>query len=183
MQSRSQIIDFEIIKRYFYCWRALFNWKPLKGGWDTPWGQSDAPCPFDELSCFLEKPRWQGPDGILQPTVSKRLGPQSYSHKESHPSNNPNELGGRFFPSQASRCKHSSVSILTAALWDHEQNTQWSCAQTLDPKKLWDNKCVDLSHYICSNLLHSNRKLIEARGREKGKTITYRSRTIKHSQT
>lgn len=40
-----------------------------------------------------------GTEDILQLTASKKLSPQSCSHKERNPANDLNGLGGRFFPS------------------------------------------------------------------------------------
>lgn len=98
---------------------------------------------------------WEGPPG------SKKSGPQAYSCKKISSANNLSELGSRFFPNQASRWEYSPADTFIAAVWDPEPRIQQS--QTLDPQKLWINKCMlvrplrFVTFLLCSNksLMHS----------------------------
>ena len=61
-----------------------------------------------------------------------------YNQKEVNPANNLGEFGSRSFPSRATRWELSPWLNLDIA----SQSTQLHWAQSPDPQKLWDNKCV-----------------------------------------
>lgn len=81
------------------------------------------------------------------------MGPQLYNHKELDPSNNLNELGGRFFP-RASSQESSPDNILILALCHPEQRIQSSPPELLTFRTMKD---VVLSCYGCGNGLCRDR--------------------------
>lgn len=58
----------------------------------------------------------------------------------------------RSFPSWASGWEHNPVFTLISALWDPEQKNQLGHAWISDLQRIWDNKNVVSSCWVCDNL-------------------------------
>lgn len=110
----------------------------------------------------MEIPTWQKTVSILQSTAIKNWGSQSNNPQGIGSSNNHTWLEVDPLPVETSDETMALTDTMTADLWViMKQNTQLSHAQIPDPKKLWDNKGVVLSYYICGNLLCNNTYLIQ----------------------
>lgn len=87
-------------------------------------GPRDSACSFREVHVAKNHGCPWGLEGSLQATVSKKLGPSVLQFAKVNSVNNLNELGSRFFPSQAFPWD------LIAALGDPKQRINASCAQS-----------------------------------------------------
>lgn len=79
-------------------------------------------------------------------TTTRKWEPPSYHCKQ---------LNSTDYMNTFERGKHKSAYTHFQPRGDPEQRTCLHCAQTFD---LWDKNGYSLSHYICDNLLHSNRE-------------------------
>lgn len=70
-------------------------------------------------------------------------------HKELNAANNHVSLETNLTPAEFSDENAALDNPLTAVL----QSTQVSSAWTLHAHKLWENKCVVLSHYVSGNIV------------------------------